>query len=110
VLGDALFREAASRSLAYGGIAPCLQPGRILDAFNQRASAIFIQVLDAIWKECSRSTKASHGQMIRYLIAPEVYDVAVSTFRSVVLVFVFVFAKTFNNLGIVRRAWDRVVE
>ena len=49
VLGDTLFDKAAPRSLAHGGVAPCFQPGRILDAFDQPARAILVQVLEAKW-------------------------------------------------------------
>ncbi len=112
MLGDAFNGKATTTSwcLPEGGIAFRFHPGRVFHAFDQRARAVLVQVLESKWKERPRPAKVGHGQVIQDLLASEVYDAAESTFGTIVLVFVLVLAQTHDELGIVSGAWSSVVE
>ena len=111
MLGDKFFGQTTSSwCLPEGGIAFRFHPGRVFHAFDQRACAVLVQVLESKWEECPRPAKVSNGQVIQDLLASEVYDAAVSTFGPIVLVFVLVLAQTHDELGIVPGAWSSVVE
>jgi hypothetical protein len=111
MLGDAFnIQTTTSWCLPEGGIAFRFHPCRVFHAFDQRARAVLVQVLESKWKERPRPAKVGDGQVIQYLLASEVYDAAESAFGPIVLVFVLVLAQTSNELGIAPGAWSSVVE